>query len=497
MSLALAGILSLQLYSLRHMILLNEELFAHSVYLALEQIVSKVEQEEIEQTARLYNLPKPNELGLNPVQITRVEEISSFLQADSSKAYSSSELSPEDLQNLSGKFFAKEERMNWKKGNSEAFMTHFTTYFTHHTVVQDIPLERRKSLEQLDSILREALLQQGIYEPCVYAVYSVRHQQIVLHNSNYSRLEAKYKEAADFAYKAQLFPSANEAIGTLLIDFPTRVPHSLRGVFWQMLGIVLFSLIIVYSFYYTLKVLFRQKKLSEMKNDFVNNMTHEFKTPIATISIATDTISHWLKVGKPEKAERFISIIKQENKRMHSQVEKVLQMAQIERREFSLSLKDIDVHELIHNVVEKMSLQVEKKGGNIALDLQATHYLLQADETHLTNMLSNLLDNANKYSPQAPDIRVESQQGLEGELILLVHDKGLGISKEAKAHIFDKFYRVSTGNLHDVKGFGLGLSYVQAMMQAHGGRVELQSSLGKGSCFSLVFPAKNLTFSNP
>jgi len=252
---------------------------------------------------------------------------------------------------------------------------------------------------------------------------------------------------------------------------------------------VLFTGIILFCFAYTINVIFRQKKLSEMKTDFINNMTHEFKTPIATISLAADSMTSPIITGSPEKVQRFANIIKQENVRMNNQVEKVLQMALIDKEDFQLKLTEVNLHDVIQNAIENIGLQVEKKDGRVSAHLESTKPLIQGDQTHISNVINNLLDNANKYSPEKPDISVHTRN-VNGGVEIVVKDSGIGMSKEVRKHIFDKFYRVHTGNLHDVKGFGLGLSYVKAIMTAHRGQVDVRSELGKGSSFILHFPYK-------
>lgn len=219
-------------------------------------------------------------------------------------------------------------------------------------------------------------------------------------------------------------------------------------------------------------------------------MTHEFKTPIATISLASDSIINPMINGNPEKVSRFANIIKQENKRMNNQVEKVLQMAQMDRNTISLNLKEIDLHEIIKEAVKNFSLQVEKKNGKVSYDLKAQHSVLFGDSTHIGNVVHNLLDNANKYSPLEPNIEVGTQSVPNGMAITFT-DNGIGITREDRKYIFDKFYRVHTGNLHDVKGFGMGLSYVKAIVDAHGGKIEVKSELGKGSTFTVFLPYEN------
>ena len=225
-----------------------------------------------------------------------------------------------------------------------------------------------------------------------------------------------------------------------------------------------------------------------MKTDFINNMTHEFKTPIATISLAADSIASPKVISDEGKINRFVGIIRQENKRMLQQVEKVLQMAQIDKRDFELNLTRVDMHEVIRQAVDHLNLQVTKREGRIDVQLDASRPDIEGDATHLSNVIYNLLDNANKYSENAPEIRITTCNRGEG-IEITVEDKGIGMTKEDQKHIFDKFYRVHTGNVHDVKGFGLGLSYVKAIATAHQGSIDVKSEPGKGSKFFLFLPA--------
>ena len=254
---------------------------------------------------------------------------------------------------------------------------------------------------------------------------------------------------------------------------------------------LLFALIILGAFAYTIRVILQQKKLSEMKNDFINNMTHEFKTPIATISLASDSITNASVINNPDKIKRFANIIRQENNRMHGQVEKVLQMALVERGRIKLNFSNVNMHHVIDQAVSNMALQVERREGSISAQLDAIKCDMEGDLNHISNVINNLLDNANKYSPEKPEITVSTRNVSNG-IEVTVSDNGIGMSKEAKKRIFEKFYRVHTGNLHDVKGFGLGLAYVKAMVTAHNGSVEVKSELGKGSSFILFFPFKSV-----
>ena len=226
-----------------------------------------------------------------------------------------------------------------------------------------------------------------------------------------------------------------------------------------------------------------------MKTDFINNMTHEFKTPIATISLASDSILSPSILENKEKVTRFINIIKQENKRMLSQVEKVLQMAQIEKENVELKFNAVNLHETIEDAVINAELKIQAKGGTIQTVLMSQNPIIEADQIHISSIINNLLDNAEKYTPERPEIVITTRD-VKGGIEFDVSDNGIGMTKDALKLIFEKFYRVHTGNVHDVKGFGLGLSYVKAMVDAHHGKIFVKSEPGKGSIFTIYLPSK-------
>lgn len=494
---ALIGIFGMQVYSIISAFQLNSELFDGNVHNGLDHIVSKLEQRELERTAALYNLPRLTSLTTNNSReiatAFEVNEISDYYLSDSSRQvqYSSVDTLPEqDVEHLVDNFKTTETTRSWKKGrNQEAYMIHFERFFVHHGIVKDIPVQQRITLKALDTLLHQELIEKGITTPCAYAIYSTKDDDFVMVNPVAKECGELYQSTDGFKYSISLFPNSNEQVARLYVDFPAKRSFLWSGLWLHLISTFIFTGIVIFCFYYTIKVIVEQKKLSEMKNDFLNNMTHEFKTPIATISIATDTIKKWIDKGRSEKAMRFVNIIEEENKRMNSQVGKVLQMARIDKREFKLNLVEVYADDVILNAAEKIALQVEQKGGQVVLDLKATNSLIQADETHFTNIIHNLLDNANKYSPEKPLITIRTRNAGNG-FLFEIQDNGLGIGKEARKYIFDKFYRVPTGNLHDIKGFGLGLSYVQAIVTAHGGTIDLKSELGKGSTFIVSMPFK-------
>jgi len=274
---------------------------------------------------------------------------------------------------------------------------------------------------------------------------------------------------------------------TLLLYFYEDNNYIVRQLGWVIAASVVFTALIISAFGLTVRTMFTQKKLSEIKSDFINNMTHELKTPLATISLAIDALTNEKVIHDTEKIRYYSGMIKDENKRMNKQVEKILQAARIERQEIKLNLQELNAHDIIRKVAENLELQIQEKNGMLTLKLAAQRHILEADEVHFSNIIFNLLDNAIKYSKDAPRIEVETLQQ-SGMLAIRVRDNGIGMNKETQARIFEKFYRAHTGNLHNVKGFGLGLSYVKAMVEAHGGKIKVDSAVGKGSTFTAYFP---------
>ena len=275
----------------------------------------------------------------------------------------------------------------------------------------------------------------------------------------------------------------------LMVVIPDDQGQALRSLRWLIFVAVLFTLMIIAAFYVTVRTLLRQKKLSEIKSDFINNMTHELKTPLATISIAVDSLRNEKVMGDPERMEFFSGVIKEENKRMNQQVETILQAALFDKDAVTLDRKPVVVHDAIARICDNLRLQLEKIEGSVVLELRAVRDTIKADELHFSNMLSNLMDNAVKYRRQEvpPEIRISTEDNGR-YLRIRVEDNGIGMNKETVSHIFEKFYRAHTGNIHNVKGFGLGLSYVKSIVDAHSARIHVDSTPGKGSRFTLDFP---------
>lgn len=276
----------------------------------------------------------------------------------------------------------------------------------------------------------------------------------------------------------------NELLIIIVPDVDKQVWYSLR---WILVGAITFFLIILAAFYVTVKTLLNQKRLSQIKSDFINNMTHEFKTPLATISLAVDALRTPKVQANPEKGSYFTNIIKEENIRMNKHVETILQAAFLEKQELNLNLSKVSVHEMVKEVAGTFALQLQDKNGQIDFLLNASSDTISADDTHFRNMISNLIDNAIKYS-QDPVRIVISSHSTRNHFVMCIQDNGIGMNKESVKRIFEKFYRAHTGNLHNVKGFGLGMSYVKTVIDAHKGKIKVDSAVGKGTSFTIEMP---------
>ncbi len=364
------------------------------------------------------------------------------------------------------------------------------------TRVSNQDLVKRINQDLLHKNLTAAFSNANLDRNLAYGVFDVRKQEFIIRNGRQltqaGRDTARHQDLMDSNYRVSLFDGYDGPRGYIIAYSPQKDDVIFSSILYNLGASLLFVGIILTCFIYTIYVILFQKKLSEMKTDFINNMTHEFKTPIATISLATDSIISPRVSGDPEKVKRFASIIKQENRRMNDQVEKVLQMAKLDKSKLNLNLTEVDLNEVVSDAALYISLQVEPRGGTIETFLEADPSEVEGDLTHLSSLINNLLDNANKYSPEAPKIIVSTRNVSKG-IEVTVKDHGLGMSREARKNIFDRFYRVHTGDRHDVKGFGLGLSYVKTITEVHNGTINVKSELGKGSSFIVTFPYRQGT----
>jgi two-component system phosphate regulon sensor histidine kinase PhoR len=334
--------------------------------------------------------------------------------------------------------------------------------------------------EILNSLVDEAFQNYNITEEFQIGVYDCFSDSIISDSistgSNQKFSPQKWEH--DGYYFGVYFPNKKE----ITIPNDSSFPYSL--IFASLLIII-----VVLFFGYTTSTVLKQKKISDITTDFINNMTHELKTPISTISLSVDVLKKSGELKDNERLTRYVNIIKTENKRLENQVERVLRIAKLEQGDIKLNFEEICLNDIIEGCVETFSVPIQDKKGKLNIALKAKYSNIYGDETHITNIIYNLLDNAKKYSEQAPNILIETINE-DNKIKVLISDKGKGINKEDINLIFNKFYRVSTGDIHNVKGFGLGLYYVKQMITKHGGEIEVISKLGEGSIFILIFPIK-------
>jgi len=357
--------------------------------------------------------------------------------------------------------------------------TFFVENLVNKLIRKKINIEERLNAQILKSTIDEEFVNSGIQLDYEFAVKK-QDGNYCIQTQNFNTQEL------DEIYKVELYP--NDILSEqndLIIYFP----EERKNLFWSLPQIaftsVLLTIIIVLTFSLTIYTIFKQKKLSEMKNDFINNMTHELKTPISTISLASQMLKDKSIPAESLNFGYISKIIEDESRRLGFQVEKVLQMAILEKGFVMLKKQEIDIHDLIQNIISNFSLKIENVNGKIETNFRATFHKILADEVHITNVIFNLLDNAIKYNTSDyPEILISTHNFKNG-ILISVKDNGIGISKENQKRIFDKFYRVSTGNVHDVKGFGLGLSYVKKIIEQHEGEIKLISEMGIGTTFEI------------
>ena len=274
---------------------------------------------------------------------------------------------------------------------------------------------------------------------------------------------------------------------TIIIVAPNIRYYLLRSLLWVIIGVVVFIIVVLAAFFITIRSLMTQRKLVEIKRDFINNMTHELKTPLATISLAVDALKSTKVNTDPKSVDYFSNIIKEENVRMNKHVETILQAAQLDKKENELNKQEVELHDLILGVVDSFKLQLEGKPSNVQTILEASPSIIKADEEHILHVLSNLIDNAIKYSKSEIDITIQTKT-LNNKTCIRIIDKGIGMDANTKKHIFEKFYRAHSGNVHDVKGYGLGMSYVKWVIDSHKGQITVNSEIGVGTAIEIILP---------
>jgi two-component system, OmpR family, phosphate regulon sensor histidine kinase PhoR len=515
MSLSLLGIILVQLYWIDTSYNNNEEQFKYHVQQVVGNVANKLQQQEAFEFYRKYNKLKDS-IGIAPKQSDLKEYF--FVERDpktNEQIIYSNTIISEDY-NLNRSFFDKNsdsvpiksfvskrkteiyngtvidnsgmEKSNTpditieKSGNLDILdKAQFEIYFKDYVALK--PIQDRISKERLNAMLENELRQYGVKTPFEFGIYS-------------DGLATKIK-SEDFNYDKKstygipvFTDDDNENKYQLLVSFPQKG----KFLFSSLVGItslsLIFTLVIIVAYFSALNQLIKQKQISEIKTDFINNMTHEFKTPIATINLALDAIKNPKIIDDKEKVQRYLQMIRDENKRMHAQVENVLRISKLERKELEISKEPTNVHDIVEDAIEHVNLIIEDRGGIINKYMDAKRTTILLNDVHFTNVMVNILDNAIKYSPDTPKIDV-STENVKDFILIKVRDYGAGMSKVAQKRIFEKFYREHTGDLHNVKGHGLGLAYVKRIIEDHNGQIFVESDKGKGSTFTIKMPLIN------
>lgn len=528
MSVALVGLIVLQFYWIKVSLEVHADRFKQSVHNAMSGVVARLEKEEAMQVAKqkmtssvnivddhffldfdsmgnarwqegrtikFKQVIKPSAMPMGNSYAYEVEEEAVIRKSGLAKRQLSpmdAENVPADLQQIMRRVDTDSAKWSGHLQDSVAEDQGLIRALDMVSIVfaemlqQDKSIQERISQPMLDSLIRTELHSRGIDIPYHFLVKSTNKEgksKIIFYNN-----ETAFEQLLTSEFQARLFPAdLFDTRNTLYLRLPGQHKFVIEQMWVILASSFLFLSLVVFGFGYAVFTIIQQKKLSDITHDFISNMTHELKTPISTVSLACEALLDPDIRALPNQSARYLNIIRDENNRLASQVEKVLQIARLEKGDFELKIAPVHIHSAIERALEAIGVQTERRDGQLQMVLNATQPTVQADEVHITNVIYNLLDNANKYSPDSPNITIRTEDGPKG-IYLSISDKGLGISKDTLDKVFDKFYRVPTGNIHNVKGFGLGLSYVKKIMEAHYGSVSVKSELGKGSTFTLFIP---------
>jgi len=348
------------------------------------------------------------------------------------------------------------------------------------TLLKEIPVYKRISANQVKYLLNKELKEEGVDIDFEFAVYDDDLPTKVK--------TMNFEKGPTTTIGVPVFlDTNNESNYRLFVDFPDRKRYLLSSVLWMIVLSIVFTGVIIIAYSSAIYQLIKQRQISQIKSDFINNMTHEFKTPIATINLALDAIKNPKIIDDTTKVKRYLKMIKDENKRMHAQVENVLRISKLEKNELNISKERLKLHDLIEDAISHIELIVEDRQGYVKAHFEAVKSSVLANETHFTNVLVNILDNAVKYSDDAPKIDIHTEN-IGNSIIVKIADQGNGMTKQVAKRVFEKFYREHTGNVHNVKGHGLGLAYVKRIVEDHQGHVSVESEKGKGSTFIIRLP---------
>ncbi len=512
MSLSLVGIISVQVYWIRKSVADKQEQFSNTVESVLDNVAGRVETRErkdyMDRLAQLVDsVEKPKSAHLkNILYVDRdlnSDEIKFYSHGILEESYDISSMFFENdvfddsttIKNftskrttaiykedfgLDGKRYALTPIQKVEKIGGLSSIEKAAYEDVFREAAKNVPIHKRVSRQELELLLNRELEHKGIAINYEYGVYSRGFPTKVK--------SKRFKFDKGTIYKTPIFrDSEGQTNFSLLLTFPEKKKFLLSSIMTMAVLSLLFTLVIVVAYSSAIYQLIQQKQISEIKSDFINNMTHEFKTPIATINLAVEAIRNPKSIGDKDKLQRYLGMIRDENKRMHAQVENVLRISKLEKNQLDISKDRVDVHDIITDAIAHVELIVQDRGGYVNAHLDAERSEVLANDMHFTNVIVNMLDNAVKYSPESPKIDVYTEVA-KNHIIIRIQDQGAGMSKAVQKRIFEKFYREHTGNIHNVKGHGLGLAYVKKIIDDHQGEVYVESEKGKGSTFYIKLP---------
>lgn len=512
MSLSLVGIISVQLYWIKRSVDDKEEQFSNAIAEVLNRVTDKIEEREMRDYSNRFLSLKDSLGEIRSSHLSNIFFIDRDLNSNEILFYSHGILEEEyniastffdsiaggdstQLRNFTSKrtkaVFKEEYGIDGKAyrlnpiqklekigGLSSVDKAAFEDVYREYA--ENVPIHQRVTRQEIELLLNQELMNMSIDTDFEYGIYSRG-----LPTKIKSR---RFRFGESTVYKAPVFKNSEGTSNfALLLTFPKKKKFLLKSVLGMAFLSLLFTLVIVIAYASAIYQLIRQKQISEIKSDFINNMTHEFKTPIATINLAVEAIRNPKIISDQEKVIRYLEMIRDENKRMHAQVENVLRISKLERNQLDISKDRVDAHDLIKKAISHVELIVLDRGGYIHTHLEAERSEILANDMHFGNVLVNILDNAIKYSPQAPKIDVYTEVA-KNYMIIKIQDQGSGMSKAVLKKVFEKFYREHTGDIHNVKGHGLGLAYVKKIVEDHQGEVYAESEKGKGSTFYIKMP---------
>jgi len=497
MVVVMIGLIVMQFTSIRKASQIKEEQFDRSVRNAIDQVIKRMENDETRLarqlardemfTAREQSTPRFRAGFQGGVSFSLEFSRPNFFGSYREQLQFYTDTLPQndvarDSQRLTTPFNRIQDMSYLRQEMTEARLDE--SFFVHELLkIQELSLEQRIDSLRLKNMLDESFQSRGINLDYSFAALTSDEGESVLVAG-----DSDLRFTKKGVYPSHLFPNdINEKANWLHVYFPRKSGYILKDTGITVIPLFILTGLLIAIFTYTIIIILRQKKLSMIKNDFINNMTHELKTPISTISLASQMLEDGTITNTPKTIEQISKVISQESKRLSLQVEKVLQMAIFNEGRLKLKFKEVHLHNLIENVVENFEIKVQNKNGQLLTRLEAKEEEIKGDEVHITNVIFNLLDNAVKYSNGTPKIEIATRNR-KNCVVVSVEDNGVGIPKEHLSQIFERFYRVPTGNVHNVKGFGLGLSYVKKIMEVHNAEIKVDSSLSKGTKFNLFFP---------